>query len=348
MARIKPARPSGVWSGEMVPGANDWGRLDANQALTVSGDAGGSYAPTAPIVIGGSGGLISSAALASGGVTTATGGRIEIASSAGDFPGLTPSRERTVSFSLIDTLCTTFDSTTVLTQVGGNDSTGYGVTAISPTTGLYYLAVEVPGRYAHAGARLASFELEFVVTRLPSALPANPMQIIWSGADNTGAFATTAWPGLGTLTPWVTGATIALTSSSNIFWNPSGPTTNVGYYFACTNAGSGHIGSTEPTWPVVVGATTAPDSNGVVWTCTGRNGQYAFAGANPQSYYAKGAAQTLAFDTFGTSDPSAPTVITNVLSSSQRYSILFNYADPTVLFTGITLVYDSIATMAFA
>jgi hypothetical protein len=80
----------------------------------------------------------------------------------------------------------------------------------------------------------------------------------------------------------------------------------------------------------------------------GRNGWYPFANANPQSYYAKGAPQILAFDTYGSSDPAAPTIITNVLSSSQRYSILFNYADPTVLFTGITLVYDTIQTMAFS
>jgi hypothetical protein len=243
--RLDFVRPGGQWAPEMVPGANDYQKWDVNQSKSVNGDLGGTWNPTKPIVLGGAGGLISSVALASGGVATETGGRIQIASSAGDFPQLTPSRGRTVSFSLIDTLCTTFDTTTVLTQVRGNDVSGYGVTAISPTSGLYYLAVEVPGRYAHAGARLASFELEFVVTRLPSSIPANPMQLIWSGSDNTGTAATTAWPGFGSVSYWASGAAIALTSSSNLFTFPSVPTTNVGYYYSCTNAGSGHIGSTD-------------------------------------------------------------------------------------------------------
>jgi hypothetical protein len=82
-----------------------------------------------------------------------------------------------------------------------------------------------------------------------------------------------------------------------------------------------------------------------VWTCVGRNGQYPFAAATPGSYYANGQPQTLAFDTSGTSDPAFPTVITNVIQVGQRYQVLFNYVDPTVLFTGLTLVYDTISSM---
>lgn len=47
------------------------------------------------------------------------------------------------------------------------------------------------------------------------------------------------------------------------------PTVANGYYYKVTTAGSGTIGSAQPTWPTTLGATTTADSNGVVWTCWG-------------------------------------------------------------------------------
>jgi hypothetical protein len=49
------------------------------------------------------------------------------------------------------------------------------------------------------------------------------------------------------------------------------PTTANGYYYKCTNAGTGTTAGPEPTWPTTIGATVA-DSNGVVWTCWARYG----------------------------------------------------------------------------
>ena len=63
---------------------------------------------------------------------------------------------------------------------------------------------------------------------------------------------------------WSAGAAVALNQLTI-------PTTAnaTGLYYTVTNAGSGTMGAAQPTWPIVVGASTAPDANGVVWTCTG-------------------------------------------------------------------------------
>jgi hypothetical protein len=44
MAHFDYVRPSGQWSNELAPGANDYGRWDANQSRFVNGDAGCSFA----------------------------------------------------------------------------------------------------------------------------------------------------------------------------------------------------------------------------------------------------------------------------------------------------------------
>lgn len=43
------------------------------------------------------------------------------------------------------------------------------------------------------------------------------------------------------------------------------PTTNNGYYYKCSTAGTSH--TTEPTWGTTVGGTTSEGGGTVVWTC---------------------------------------------------------------------------------
>jgi phage tail sheath gpL-like len=47
------------------------------------------------------------------------------------------------------------------------------------------------------------------------------------------------------------------------------PTVANGFYFKVTTAGSGTIGTSEPTWTTTIGSSTVADSNGVIWTCWG-------------------------------------------------------------------------------
>lgn len=48
------------------------------------------------------------------------------------------------------------------------------------------------------------------------------------------------------------------------------PTTPNGFYYSVSNTGSGTFGAFEPTFPTVIGATTLPDANGVIFTCAGQ------------------------------------------------------------------------------
>lgn len=66
------------------------------------------------------------------------------------------------------------------------------------------------------------------------------------------------------------------------------PTAANGFYFKVTNAGSGTTGTSQPTWPTTIGATTVADSNGVVWTCWGTLSSQGIAslggGSTPDNY----------------------------------------------------------------
>jgi hypothetical protein len=66
---------------------------------------------------------------------------------------------------------------------------------------------------------------------------------------------------------WTSGASVAVNGYTC-------PTVNNGYFYKVTNAGSGTIGTTQPSWPVPTPGnptpSTAADSNGVVWTLAGQ------------------------------------------------------------------------------
>ena len=143
----------------------------------------------------------------------------------------------------------------------------------------------------------------------------------------------------GNLTQWTTGATVTLGS----YWYPVTLPVGAYYYYKVSNAGSGHIGTVEPTWPTTVGATTTPDSNGVVWTCTGLAGASFGGGETPSQYYANGAPQALTFQY----DGAGSGTYNNVISSGLRYGVLVQDLDPTVLVTGLELTFADITSLAF-
>jgi len=84
-----------------------------------------------------------------------------------------------------DTMQVPQDLTGAFFKLVCDDVNGWGTISTSPGGGLSYLAIEIPGRFMHVGARLASFAITFVVTQKPNALPSNPMQIALSSSDET-------------------------------------------------------------------------------------------------------------------------------------------------------------------
>jgi hypothetical protein len=87
-----------------------------------------------------------------------------------------------------------------------------------------------------------------------------PNAPLWQG-DNEATGAANAIPTAAAV--WTSGAAVTVDTSYTF------PVVGNGYFYRVANAGTGHIGTSQPTWPTVVGQSTTPDSNGVVWTCAG-------------------------------------------------------------------------------
>lgn len=347
-ARIDFARPGGQWQIESVPGSNDYYRWDANCAKLVNGDLGGTWSPTSPIVIGGTGGLASTGSNFVGGAATRSGGRIIIAASANDTPILAPSRTRTVTVPLIGGSLNPEDFGTPTPFVWSfDDQYGWGIRSVG--AGAYGI-LEIPGRYMHIGAQIRQAKIVYVVTQRPTATPADPMIFGFMGAAATGTNVQFGNPSIFSGYPsFALGNLIGFPISSPVatalgtYWTPSTTALQTGLYYKITTLGSPATTSVEPTWPTTIGATTTPDSHGNVWTCTGHDG-IAFPGlGTPLAYYNNGQPQALTFDFDGAgSGPYSTIIVENV-----RYALRIESTDPTILITGVQLTFDSIASMAF-
>lgn len=305
----------------------------------------GSYHPSSPIVIGGAGVVIDAAAgsspVCAGGVTTATGGRIRISAAAGDVPQLAPPRTRSECVPVVGGTYVPANLTSQPIQVVRDDVNGWGV-VVSPGTGLYYITFDLPGRYMHIGARLASLEIEYVILALPTALPTNGAILEFGGLPNVGGTAQFPIPSPGfTLHSWAAATTHAVGD----YVAPTSDATNTGYYFKCTAVtGDDKTGSVEPNWSTASAVGLTIVDNHVTWTCTGRSGWRPLGpGVTPQSYYAAGAPQVLGYDTDGTT----LSLYSNIISGNERYTISMTHVDPNMLITGIKLYFDSITSMQF-
>jgi hypothetical protein len=334
-------RATGVWAPEMVPGAGDWRGWDVTQSKLVSGDNGGTYAPNKPIVIGGAGIIIdASAASASctGGVTTRTGGRVQISQAANDMPYLSPTVSRAITVPVLGNVVPVGGS---VFQYMVDDKKGFGVmAALLPGGGFPSMRLQVPGRYMHIGARLRSLGLNFRFVGRPTALPTSPLSMTPQALDAVGgtAIELPAAP-LVNMTSWFAGWT---GFSQGIYCTPSVPAVNSGMYFRASFTGSGTTGSVEPTWPSTIGATVV--DNTVTWTCIGRSGIFPFVGLTLDGYYQNNYAQTLGLDL----DP-APTLagVSSVWTETALLSVIFTQLDPRMLITSLQLVFDDIGDMSF-
>jgi hypothetical protein len=335
MGHLEHIRPGGVYAPEMVLGASDAQRFDVNQSKLLSGDLGGTYTPSKPIVIGGAGFSGTGVTGFNGGVATALGGRIYGFT---DFPQCN-ARSRTLFVPIIECAC----RADLATQAGGglredafiqaaiSGATPYGLSFTPNTQNVY---IEIPRRYTHHQARVASIAVHFVIAVQPAAVPGTLPGIFAYATSDVGV--QTAFTPSPLVVPWAAGTTYAV----GAYADPAVAVHVNGFYAKATAITTGVSGSTEPVWPSTIGVTVV--DAGVTWTTTGRDGRYPYLSptgivVTPSSYYSGGAGQTLELDLDG--------FVNNTIdTTSNRYTVLVS-PDPTMILTGLTLSFDSITSL---
>lgn len=294
MSHLDFVRPGGQWPGEIVPGAQDYRRTDDAQSRIVNGDGGGNWNPTKPIVVGGAGVILNTTgSLLNGGVSTATGGRVVLLSvAANNTPQLTQPGTDRIILPFMNGYAPTADTSNVssLPDDFANALTSPGTVGLQSGVQSTSILTEIPGRFLHQGASFTTFVMRFRVLAKPSAVP-NPSltftPFAWNAGGTSGLIT-----GLAPADPqpWTSGFPVSL--GSYILPQLSQTT---GFYYKCTTAGGGSTGTSSSAWTTTIGAATAPDSNGVVWTCWGRSGQLP-ATADAATYYNNGQPQALYYD----------------------------------------------------
>lgn len=337
-------RPSGQWPPELVPTAADYQRWDVLQTKLINGDDGGTWNPTKPIILGGAGGaLVSAGSQLTGGATTQTGGTMMLGISASDFPGLSPSRTRTIQCPVVGA-----QTHVDLGAAPGSDldeayfgqSFGSGAIGITVQRQSGFAAptlyIEIPPRHLHNGARIATVAIQYQLLQ-KVAIPAITLSMgilewaIGTVVAPTNPFTIPVWSPSTAKTPFVYVSPLAVANQN-------------GLYFRST--GFGTTGTTEPAWTSVVGSTVSDGS--VTWTCIGRSGLLATANATIDTYYNNGAAQTLAFDTDLTGG--------NIVDTTNNRALIFvsnldpstvGVSAPVILVTGAYVVFDTITSLSF-
>jgi len=155
-------REDGQWPPESVPTARDWALFDRAQSKGLNLSGGNAWAPSAPLVIGGAGLVLSGTGQwIQGSVRTERGGRLALAS---NHPLVTPTRTRTVRVSFGAALRS---SASVPNWVRASSPIGVRITSVSTAT----LSLPIPSARLHSGASLTSATLYFRVGQPHAALP---------------------------------------------------------------------------------------------------------------------------------------------------------------------------------
>lgn len=263
-------RPLGVWSPSTVPTAADIATLDTNAASALNGDAGGTWNPATPIIIGGAppaNGTLPGTALqvinfrGTGGVTTKNGGRLclgllsTIGALSKPWPYCPTQKSRTLLMDLF--------------RASGNFiSTGNGLLPVLNPMGVFPSTpfgpgfnVVIPKRYLHQGAQLVQVTLQMMVNNLGQGAPQGSATLIAPRFDFTisthdGAQIANSRYGLPQWKP-----STAYSSTAPNYVRPRNQHTD-GFGYQCTTSGTSSS-STEPTWP---GLGNTVSDNGVVWT----------------------------------------------------------------------------------
>jgi len=248
---------SGIWPFTAVPTWADIGQMDVNAAQLVSGDAGGTWNPAKPIIIGGAPGgagqacLVAQASGCTGGVATARGGRLQLAPAL--WPALAAPVTRTV---LVD-----------LVRACGVQASGGNVLSVSTSpmgvqvTGSNAALISIPKRYMHHGALLTKIQLNMVITNLGQGLPAYGPGFGFNIVNADGSAQALS---VASLRPWFPGRVIAPFTVG--FCTPTAANDTGFVYYVTPGTGGG----AEPVWPTAIGSTafdgsstvTAIDSSG--------------------------------------------------------------------------------------
>lgn len=320
------ATESGVWTQEMVPGAQHYYRWDISQLGTLDGDAGGSWEPKTPIMIGGAGvQLVSTGDRILGGVRTQTGGKLILGQQ--DLIATFPPRARKIAMSLLPTTPASLGIGQQFTSPGGKlftyppDVTWQKALAPFPTgliPNFATLVVPIPKAYLEntgfgtLDGMLSSVTLNYRVLSIPGGLTppsgTNPFMAMWSqlGPNPGLAGGPQGWQQL-SLEPG---------QFPNAFWEPGNAYSVgqyilpidfvvngekfLGFYLKCTSsAGAGRTGATVPVWNLTPGATTVDGD--LVWTCIGGTGNPVLpgmtgSGLTLNDWYQGGNPQSLRID----------------------------------------------------
>lgn len=312
-------RPSGQWAPEMVPGAGDFQRMDFYQSRVINGDGGGLWTPSKPVIIGGHGMTFTTAPTAfTGPVSTATGGRVQVAGST--FPPWNgPSIDAQVMsalgmltplFSLSAGSASLLEDDYVTISDAPNP---VGVSSVSGGLSQPGL-LSIPSRYLHQGASFSSITLTFAVRSKPSsaALPGLAFTPYGynAGTNSFAAFAPSGDLSTNGFTVWAASTPYAVGAYVIPYQGAPGGTQN-GFWYKATAITTGISGGTEPVWPLIIGNTVL--DGGVTWTCGGSVGALD-AGLSAAVFFANGAPQSLTLQF----DNSSPTLLAaNAIDHSQ-------------------------------
>jgi hypothetical protein len=319
MAHFDTQRVGGVWVAQDVPCAATFQRWDVTQSKAVNGDAGGSYAPSTPIVLGGAGLILGTSGVMQGGIATLTGGRLFLSLASGDAVNLSPARARTIAVPTDPRI----DGSALTTQ-----------------------DFPVPPRYTHNGALVATVAMTLEVLQRPEGLPVGSIPRIELEAYIAAGTSSATVPNNLAASTWASGTVYP----ANTYIVPTDVNNN-GYYVKTTAGGTS--GGTEPVWPSVVGTNTT--DNTVTWTTIGRNGQLPLFGQTADSLYNNGMPQAIFLDLDNTGSPSGNLIAMPTKTYVVR---AFNFPLPSVPIgvglgdlnmrvLGIDITFSNITTMAF-
>lgn len=282
-------------------GANDYYSWSWKADRIADGVNGGSYAPTTPWVLGGSGvSLASPGNQIRGGLRTRSGGRLILGQN--DVPATSPPRARVITMSLLPTTPYSLGPAQFYASQGGHQfqfDPSVSWPRVAPPSGSGFapgysvLYIPIPPEYLQNvgfgtfDGVLSSVTLNYTVLAAPTRLPpqsntfAAPfMSVISQAGPNPGVSGRPLgaqqiynngqlpyWPASTAVSAGTYCLPVDFLHGSVLF----------GAYFKVTTAGV--TGSGAPAWNTAPGSTTADGS--AVWTCIGGTGAPLLPGQFP-------------------------------------------------------------------
>lgn len=330
--------PQTLWSGTSVPSPPQVVRLDRGASESIDGDSGGTWAPGAPIIIGGAGLHIATAGKIAGGLATgarAPAGAVVLPTAT--YPTfISGTRARSVIMPLRNMRAKADEFSIYDTAHQWSDESKPGGLAIGASTGssLAYLVVPIQPRVLHATG-LASVTLRFRVGLRGNIVPDKMPGFRLVRLGSSGLYDSSGPPSPDEAYSIATRANLTSYAVGDLVI-PSSPN---GRQFRCTSITTGISAGAQPG-----GFTTATIPGGVVtdggvtWICetgpTSGFGHYFTLPrpTNVNNYYAEGQPQDIVMTPLAGGFLTAPTdfgFFVDILDGSQTsnifHSLKFTY-----------------------